>query len=287
MRPPQRSRLPWKLNRVQLWFLAQLGAWGSTAQRPLYHELNFAFSFASLIEIANPLDGVYTVPKTPSKSKRPAPTSARYLSVEPGEKRRLAIFNFYFHFFGSAVENPFPWSRFLTLRNYRAAKSKAVLDLEKRFFDLIYTSGSASEFRAQDTGPALLTHEQSDEVLYDAMGMLVDHMNDNVLKMRDDIKSTLAELATRGWRMGPTELLQKILLLTANVDSLKTDVQSIKAMLLDHHERIIKLENSSDLIAEKAKNAALGAVTAVTSQLVREIALLEAKFSALPPPKDK
>ena len=78
------------------------------------------------------------------------------------------------------------------------------------------------------------------------------------------------------------DLLQKILLLTSNVEGLKNDMAQLRAMVMDHHERIIRLEGSADLIAEKAKNAALGAVVAVTGELQKDMAKMQAN---LPVPK--
>jgi cell division protein FtsB len=76
--------------------------------------------------------------------------------------------------------------------------------------------------------------------------------------------------------MALTDVLREVVLLTANVQSLQNDMKSLKATILDHQERIIRLEAGADLIAEKAKNAALGAVSAATYQLQKDVAEIQA-----------
>jgi flagellar hook-length control protein FliK len=85
--------------------------------------------------------------------------------------------------------------------------------------------------------------------------------------------------------MSVADVLKEVILLTANVQSLKTDMQALKNMVLDHHERIIRLEGGAELTAEKAKTAALGAVSTVTYQLQKEMATIQANQVALPKPK--
>jgi hypothetical protein len=84
--------------------------------------------------------------------------------------------------------------------------------------------------------------------------------------------------------MGLAELLEKILTLTSNVESLKSEMRAIREMVMDHHDRIVRLENSEELIAEKAKNAALGAVSASTFQLQKEVAVLQARVAGADSP---
>lgn len=72
-----------------------------------------------------------------------------------------------------------------------------------------------------------------------------------------------------------TDLLQKVFLLTSSVDALKSDIKRMDALLLSHHERIIRLEAGGDLIAEKAKNASLAAAVEVNAHLTAKIARLE------------
>jgi len=79
------------------------------------------------------------------------------------------------------------------------------------------------------------------------------------------------------------EILQKVLLLVSAVDTLKAEQKRLNDLLMDHHERIIRLENSAELIAEKAKNAAMGAVNATTMQVARDVFELRAKVELLKP----
>jgi hypothetical protein len=76
------------------------------------------------------------------------------------------------------------------------------------------------------------------------------------------------------------DLLQKTILLVSSVDGLKAEVKRMNALLMDHHERIIRLEGSADLIAERAKNAALQGAQATSTELLREIYALKAQLSA-------
>jgi hypothetical protein len=77
-----------------------------------------------------------------------------------------------------------------------------------------------------------------------------------------------------------TDLLQKTILLVSSVDGLKAEVKRMNALLMDHHERIIRLEGSADLIAEKAKNAALQGAHATSTELLKEIYALKAQIKA-------
>jgi hypothetical protein len=76
------------------------------------------------------------------------------------------------------------------------------------------------------------------------------------------------------------DLLQKTILLVSSVDGLKAEVKRMNALLMDHHERIIRLEGSADLIAEKAKNAALQGAQATSTELLKEIYALKAQIGA-------
>lgn len=74
------------------------------------------------------------------------------------------------------------------------------------------------------------------------------------------------------------DLLQKTMLLVSSVDKLEAKIKRMDELLLDHHERIVRLENSADLIAEKAKNAALQGAQASSAELLREIYALKARL---------
>jgi hypothetical protein len=76
------------------------------------------------------------------------------------------------------------------------------------------------------------------------------------------------------------DLLQKTILLVSSVDGLKAEVKKMNDLLMDHHERIIRLEGSADLIAEKAKSAALQGAQATSSELLKEIYALKAQLNA-------
>lgn len=75
-----------------------------------------------------------------------------------------------------------------------------------------------------------------------------------------------------------TDLLQKVFLVVSSVDKLEAKIKKMDEMLLDHHERIVRLEGSADLIAEKAKNAALQGAQASSTELLKEIFALKARL---------
>lgn len=77
-----------------------------------------------------------------------------------------------------------------------------------------------------------------------------------------------------------TELLQKIILLVSSVDKIEAKIKKIDDALLDHHERIIRLEGSADLTAEKAKNAALQGVQVTMTELLKELYAVKAQLGA-------
>jgi hypothetical protein len=75
-----------------------------------------------------------------------------------------------------------------------------------------------------------------------------------------------------------TELLEKIFTLTSNVDNLVKDVDRLNQLLLDHHERIVRLESRDELLVEKAKNASLSAVLQTNHALLEKMAAIENEF---------
>jgi hypothetical protein len=75
-----------------------------------------------------------------------------------------------------------------------------------------------------------------------------------------------------------TDSLQKIILLVSSVDRLEAKIRSLDEQLRNHHERIVRLEGSGDLIAEKAKNAALQGAQASSMELMKEIYALKAQL---------
>lgn len=80
------------------------------------------------------------------------------------------------------------------------------------------------------------------------------------------------------------ELLQKIVLLTSNVDSLKVDVKRLVDKAAELNDRVVRLENSGDLIAEKAKNAALMGAQAMNGEILKEVYGVKARVEALSKP---
>jgi len=84
---------------------------------------------------------------------------------------------------------------------------------------------------------------------------------------------------------GVVDVLKEVLTLTSSVASLKSDIQRISTMILEMNERIIRLEASGELNAEKAKNAALIAFQGTNQQLMREMYSLRARIDALGSPK--
>jgi hypothetical protein len=61
-------------------------------------------------------------------------------------------------------------------------------------------------------------------------------------------------------------------------------MQTIKDALMDHHDRIVRLENNAELTAEKAKVAALGAVQAGMYQLQKDVATMDARLQQVDAP---
>lgn len=78
--------------------------------------------------------------------------------------------------------------------------------------------------------------------------------------------------------MNFTELLQKIMLLTSNVDSLKTDVKRLVDKVSELNDRVVRVENNGELVAEKAKNAALTAAQVMNAEILRELYSLKARI---------
>ena len=78
-----------------------------------------------------------------------------------------------------------------------------------------------------------------------------------------------------------TDVLEKVFTLTSNVDSLTKDVERLNGAMKEHHERIVRLEGRDELIAEKAKNAALQAVVQTNQALLKQIGDLESQLKRL------
>ena len=60
-------------------------------------------------------------------------------------------------------------------------------------------------------------------------------------------------------------------------------------MVLDHHERIVRLEGRDELIAEKAKSASMAAVVQISSGIHEKLSQLQLELNILkgdkPPPQ--
>lgn len=78
-----------------------------------------------------------------------------------------------------------------------------------------------------------------------------------------------------------TDLLKSVVMVTSNVEALKADVKRLNELVLEQQERIIRLEGSGDLIAEKAKNAALASAQLMNTQISRDIAELRVEIAQL------
>ena len=81
--------------------------------------------------------------------------------------------------------------------------------------------------------------------------------------------------------LGAAELLEKIFLLTSTVDRIEDSIGKIEALVLENRERITKLEGSGELIAEKAKNAALTAVMQTNGDLHGELSKVKTQIEAI------
>jgi hypothetical protein len=83
-----------------------------------------------------------------------------------------------------------------------------------------------------------------------------------------------------------TDVLEKVFTLTSNVEGLIKDVERLNGIIRDHHERIIKLEGRDELIAEKAKNAALLAIVQTQQGVLERMGELEGQIKQLGRPSD-
>ena len=77
-------------------------------------------------------------------------------------------------------------------------------------------------------------------------------------------------------------LLKEIMALTHNVGELKGDVDKLWAKAENHTERIIKLEEREELLAEKMGTRAVEAVYRMNSEYFNRLSELEKKVELLP-----
>jgi hypothetical protein len=77
------------------------------------------------------------------------------------------------------------------------------------------------------------------------------------------------------------DLAKKAVMLTANVDALKDDLKGLAKVVKDLNDRVIRLEGSGDLVAEKARNAALQGAQAMNGELLKEVYGLKARLDVI------
>jgi len=82
-------------------------------------------------------------------------------------------------------------------------------------------------------------------------------------------------------------LIKEIMTLTSNVGEIKNDVDKLWNKVENHTERIIKLEQREELLAEKMSNRAIEAVYRMNSEYFNRITELEKKIHLLSPDPTK
>lgn len=82
-------------------------------------------------------------------------------------------------------------------------------------------------------------------------------------------------------------LIKEIMTLTSNVGEIKNDVDKLWNKVENHTERIIKLEQREELLAEKMSNRAIEAVYRMNSEYFNRITELEKKIHSLSPDPTK
>jgi uncharacterized protein YeeX (DUF496 family) len=76
-------------------------------------------------------------------------------------------------------------------------------------------------------------------------------------------------------------LIKEIMTLTSNVGEIKNDVDKLWNKVENHTERIIKLEQREELLAEKMSNRAIEAVYRMNAEYFNRITELEKKIHSL------
>ncbi len=84
--------------------------------------------------------------------------------------------------------------------------------------------------------------------------------------------------------MAVTELLEKVFLLTSTVESLKTTMMKIETEIMSLRDRVVRLEAGGELIAEKAKNAAMAGAVITNNNLAERVVRLEMTIDGYKPP---
>ena len=81
--------------------------------------------------------------------------------------------------------------------------------------------------------------------------------------------------------MGFLEVLREVLSLSTTVGNLSSELRQTANIVEENRERVIKLENSKDLIAEQAKSTSLQAIMSSNHLLFSRNQELEAKVIEL------
>jgi predicted RNase H-like nuclease (RuvC/YqgF family) len=81
--------------------------------------------------------------------------------------------------------------------------------------------------------------------------------------------------------MTALDKFEKYVTVVSSVDSLKSEVKRLAELVMQQQDRITRLETSGDLIAEKAKNAAMGAAHGMYAQLSKDLYEARAEIEQL------
>ena len=82
----------------------------------------------------------------------------------------------------------------------------------------------------------------------------------------------------------PVGVLREVLTLTSDVRSLKEQVVRLEERVLNHHDRIVTLENTEEKIMLKAEISAIKGVAQLNTHLIERIVNIE-KASGIKPPE--
>jgi len=77
------------------------------------------------------------------------------------------------------------------------------------------------------------------------------------------------------------EFAKDVITLTANVQSLLDDVDSLQEMSLDHERRLVKVESLGPILEEKAKSAALREVLRSFNQISEKFGEISMKVDRI------
>jgi uncharacterized protein YhaN len=74
------------------------------------------------------------------------------------------------------------------------------------------------------------------------------------------------------------QLIQDIMSLTKTVGGLEHDVERLQEKVENHTERIVKLEQREELLAERMTNRAITAVNEMNGRIFERLSSLEQRF---------